>query len=244
MERAVCRAASTYTALIPPLVSRAYSTLQGVTKWKLPSSISWETSTTVKDFATQHKIYPIDAVKTVPKQTKLTILRVQACRTHAFDQQHEQYLVHQEHPLTKKILWRCYEWKLNRPLWLYATAVATDGGTAVMRRQAECKVMAAIKAAIKAHGFEADGTALDGSGRVIYGTMRLVIWSPKSLLNLEWSNLVDYLAALVKYQILPNCVQVPGYPRRVQQPKVQKTNFQKPNVRKPKAQKPEGFTIM
>ncbi|KAK4177032.1 hypothetical protein QBC36DRAFT_140675 [Triangularia setosa] len=257
MERVVCRAASTYKALIPSLLSQAYSTRPPIKQGKspsvkqsyLPSSVIWEASQAVKDFATLHKIYYIDAIKTIPKQTKINVLRIQACRRHAFDHQHEQYLQYQEHPLTRKILWRCYEWKVNRPLWLYATAIATDGGTAVMRRQAECKVLAAIKAAIKANGFDADGTALDGRGRVIYGTMRLVIWSPRSLLNLEWSELVNYLANLVKYQILPTYVQMSGYPRGVQRPpapklQTQKSQIQKSRVQKPRIRKQEGFTIM
>ncbi|KAK4198424.1 hypothetical protein QBC40DRAFT_178657 [Triangularia verruculosa] len=259
MERAVCRATSTYTALIPPLLSQAYSTRPlvkqwtppGVKQWALPSSVIWETNQAVKDFAALHRITNIDALKTIPKQTKLKVLRVYASRTHAFDPQHEQYLQYQEHSMTRKILWRCYEWKVKRPLWFYSTAVAADGCTAVMRRQSEGKAMAAIKAAVKANGFGIDGIELDGRGRVIYGTIRLVISSPRSLLDLEWSELVDYLASLVRYQILPTYAQLPGYPRRSSSasklapksaPKQATRSSPRP-IPKPKG-KPESFTII
>ncbi|CAP68074.1 uncharacterized protein PODANS_1_19380 [Podospora anserina S mat+] len=255
MERAMCRAASTYKALIPPLLSKAYNTRPAAKSWKpsvfkqanLPIALSWDPSQPVKDFAAAHKIESSEAVKTIPKQTRLTILRVQACRRHAFDHQHEPYLQPQEHPLTKKILWRCYEWKLNRPLWLYATATTNDGSTVVMRRQAECRTLAAIKAVIKANGFDSDGTALDGSGRVLYGTINLVIWSPKTLLNFEWNDLVEYLAGLVKTQILPSYVKMPGYtPMDSQRPQTQvpKPQTQRPNSQRPRGRKPEGFTIV
>ncbi|KAK0668590.1 hypothetical protein QBC41DRAFT_225912 [Cercophora samala] len=257
MERAVCRAASTYKALIPPLLSKAYNTRPATKPWRptvtkqanLPTPLGLESSKAVQDFAAQHKIESSEAMKTVAKQTKLTIMRVQACHRHAFDHQHEPYFEQQEHPLTKKILWRCYEWKLNRPLWLYATATTNDGSTAVMRRQAECRTLAAVKAAIKASGFDSDGTSLNGRDGVIYGTISFVIWSPRTLLSLEWQELVEYLGGLVKTQILPSYVKTPGSRPRVQRspamkPQALKTQTQRPGFQKPWSRKSGGFTIM
>lgn len=77
--------------------------------------------------------------------------------------------------------------------------------------QVECRILVVIKVVIKVNGFDLDGIVLDGSGRVFYGIINLVIWLLKILLNFEWNDLVEYLVGLVKIQILLSYVKMFGY---------------------------------
>ncbi|KAL2128870.1 hypothetical protein VTI74DRAFT_8557 [Chaetomium olivicolor] len=125
-------------------------------------------------------------------------LRFSTCKRHTFSFYHLNYLAVYEHPLTDKML-HFYAQQKQRPLWCYVqSSSTTDSSNAVVRRSCERMVKAALFRALRAAGYDASGTQLGYAGKGLYGTIRVFIMEPKTVLRIDFDRLVEYLTKLVK----------------------------------------------
>ncbi|KAG7291635.1 hypothetical protein NEMBOFW57_001654 [Staphylotrichum longicolle] len=131
------------------------------------------------------------------QKTKDFPIRFYICKHHVFSFYHVKFLQAFEHPVIDKILHFYTQEKLSRPLWCYVQSTAADGSNAVVRQTSERAVRAALFKALNAAGYDSYGKSLDGRRRTIQGTLRIQIMEPKTILKVDFQQLVNYLTNLV-----------------------------------------------
>ncbi|KAH6630226.1 hypothetical protein B0J18DRAFT_93981 [Chaetomium sp. MPI-SDFR-AT-0129] len=150
-------------------------------------------------FRKQHKVFLPFGLRTVPGHPLKCPVRVTFTSAHVFSFYHIKYLGPCEHALTQMLLDEYAEKKRARSLWVYAQAASvTDGSKAVVRVTSERIVRTATLKALNAAGYDSTGSRLDGTGNLLYGTMRVLVLEPKAAVNMKFETLVELLLSVFR----------------------------------------------
>ncbi|KAK3938421.1 hypothetical protein QBC46DRAFT_390317 [Diplogelasinospora grovesii] len=179
----------------------------------------YTTGLKVRELSRKFNIHPPIGLRLIKGQNfEKYPVRVSVCKQHTFSMYHMKYLGPTEQPLTDKFIsFYAAKGRRDQPLWCYVQRNANDETRVVVQSTAGRRVRAAFIAALRINGYDKFGRPLpqesDGEeaqraaggdrNRQLYGTIRLNVFEPKKLMQLDFQELVNYLAEHIKKRIEP-----------------------------------------